>query len=112
LGWYAAKENLDGYLRWSFCHWNKSPLQDSRFTAWPAGDTYIVYPGPRSSIRWERFVDGIQAFEKIKVLRKTATAAQCVQIEKALNLFHELDLYKSPASYYVNKARTIIKSIE
>lgn len=112
LGWHAAKENLNGYLRWSLCHWNKSPLQDSRFTAWAAGDTYIIYPGPRPSIRWERFIDGIQAFEKIKVLRKTATPAQLQQIDKALSLFNELDLYKKPASFFVNQAREILQGIE
>ena len=53
LGWFAAKENLDGYLRWALNSWVKNPLQDSRFTAWAAGDTYMIYPEGRSSIRFE-----------------------------------------------------------
>ena len=64
LGWFAAKENLDGYLRWALNSWVKNPLQDSRFTAWAAGDTYMIYPEGRSSIRFERLIEGIQSYEK------------------------------------------------
>ena len=42
LAWHSAKENLDGYLRWALNSWVKNPLQDSRFTAWAAGDTYMI----------------------------------------------------------------------
>ena len=45
------------------------PLQDSRFRSWAAGDCYSIYPGPRSSIRFERLVEGVQAFEKIRILK-------------------------------------------
>lgn len=69
LGWYAAAAGYDGLLRWSFTHWVRDPLHDSRFRSWPAGDTYMVYPGARSSIRYERLVEGIQDFEKIRILR-------------------------------------------
>ncbi len=70
LGWYATAAGYDGLLRWSFTSWNKDPLHDSRFRSWPAGDTYMVYPGARSSIRYERLVEGIQDAEKIRILRK------------------------------------------
>jgi hypothetical protein len=60
---------FDGFLRWSYCSWVKDPLHDSRFRTWPAGDTYIVYPGARSSIRFERLIEGIQDAEKIRILR-------------------------------------------
>lgn len=48
---HAVAEGYDGYLRWSFNSWTADPLRDSRFRTWAAGDTYSVYPGPRSSIR-------------------------------------------------------------
>ena len=70
LAWHSAKENLDGYLRWALNSWVKNPLQDSRFTAWAAGDTYMIYPGARSSIRLERLTEGVQAFEKIRILKE------------------------------------------
>lgn len=70
IGWYTAATGMDGYLRWAYNSWPKNSLHDSRFTAWPAGDTYQVYPGPLSSIRFEKTIEGIQDFEKIKILRK------------------------------------------
>jgi hypothetical protein len=69
LGWYTASKQMDGYLRWAFNSWTKDPLTDSRFTAWPAGDTYQIYPGPLSSIRFEKLIEGIQDFEKIQILK-------------------------------------------
>lgn len=69
LGLYAAANNLDGFLRWSFVNWPRDPLFDSSFGPWPAGDTFLIYPGPRSSIRWEMLRDGIEEAEKIRVLR-------------------------------------------
>ena len=44
-------------------------MLDSRFRTWPAGDTYIIYPDGRSSIRFERLREGIQDAEKIRILR-------------------------------------------
>ena len=35
-----------------------------------SGDTYQVYPYARTSMRFERLRDGIEAYEKIKILRK------------------------------------------
>src|SRR5699024_3667393 len=70
LGWYALAGNFDGFLRWSFNSWVKDPLLDSRFRTWPAGDTYTIYPGPRSSIRHERTVEGIQDYEKARITRQ------------------------------------------
>lgn len=52
-----------------------TPLTDSRFRTFPAGDTYIIYPGARSSVRFERLVEGIQDAEKISILKKEFAAA-------------------------------------
>lgn len=77
LAWYAAAAGFDGMLRWAFNSWVENPLQDSRFRTWPAGDTYVVYPGGRSSIRYERMLEGIQDYEKIQLLK-----AQLFQADK------------------------------
>ena len=71
----ALAKDLDGYLRWAYNSWTVTPEEDSRFTAWPAGDTYVVYPFSISSIRWERLVQGIQLFEKYRILLAEAKAA-------------------------------------
>ena len=35
-----------------------------------SGDTYFVYPFNRSSVRFERLIDGIENAEKIRQLRR------------------------------------------
>jgi len=70
LAWYAEAANFDGMLRWAYNSWVENPLQDSRFRTWPAGDTYIVYPHDRSSIRYERLREGVQDYEKIQKVKK------------------------------------------
>lgn len=66
---YAAQMNLDGYLHWSWINWDEHPLTDSRFRKFGAGDTYCYYPGNRSSVRFERLIEGIHQYEKIQILR-------------------------------------------
>ena len=44
-------------------------MRDARHVAWPAGDTYLVYPGGESSVRFEKLREGIVDFEKIRLLR-------------------------------------------
>lgn len=69
-GWYALAAGYDGVLRWAFNSWVENPLVDSRFRTWPAGDTYITYPQARSSIRYERLVEGIQDYEKVRIVKR------------------------------------------
>ena len=86
LGWHALACNYDGYLRWAYNSWPKQPNQDSRFGNWPAGDCYLVYPGG-SSIRFERLVEGIQAYEKVRLLRPTLNLKQAKQLDEMLRYF-------------------------
>ena len=112
LGWFAAKENLDGYLRWALNSWVKNPLQDSRFTAWPARDTYMIYPEGRSSIRFERLIEGIQSYEKIRILKeefeKKGNKSAIKKIDKILKAFDEFSLEEIPAATVVTKAKEAI----
>ena len=39
------------------------------------GDTYFIYPDGRSSVRYERFAEGVQLSEKIRLLREAMSAA-------------------------------------
>ncbi|MDR0385299.1 MAG: DUF4091 domain-containing protein [Prevotellaceae bacterium] len=64
-GWFAKANGFDGFLRWAYNSWVENPAIDSRFRTWPAGDTFIVYPEAKSSIRFERLIEGIQDYEKI-----------------------------------------------
>ncbi len=67
---YAAANGLDGYLHWSFINWDEHPLTDSRFRLFGSGDTYCYYPGNRSSVRFERLIEGIHQYEKVQILKE------------------------------------------
>ncbi len=84
---HALAGGYDGYLRWAVNSWTRDPLRDSRFRSWAAGDTYSIYPGPRSSIRFERLVEGIQACEKIRILRAELQGAELEALEEAVARF-------------------------
>ena len=91
----ALAKDLDGYLRWAYNSWTIVPEEDSRFTAWPAGDTYVIYPFSISSVRWERLVQGIQQFEKYKILLAEAEAKGNTSRVNALNkLLKSVDIKK------------------
>lgn len=112
MGWYTAATGMDGYLRWAFNSWPKSPMSDSRFTAWPAGDTFLVYPGALSSIRFEKIIEGIQDFEKINLLRKEYQSKQQTaklnKLEAALKAFEIKHLETTSAEQMVAQAKHLL----
>ena len=88
LGWYTAAHGYDGFLRWAYDAWPADPVRDARHVLWPAGDTFMVYPGSHSSIRFERLREGIVDFEKIRLLRNWASGSTDANV---LRLVDELD---------------------
>ncbi len=94
LGLLAAAQGFDGFLRWAWNSWVEDPLRSTDFTTWPSGDCFLVYPGNRSSIRFERLRDGLENVEKIRLLREAAarnptpaTQAALTDLEAALKPF-------------------------
>lgn len=75
LGLFAAARGFDGFLRWAYQSWVENPLRSTDFTSWPSGDCFLIYPGNRSSVRFERLRDGIEDFEKLHLLRTWAAGA-------------------------------------
>ena len=97
IGWYTLAADFDGFLRWAYNSWVKAPLQDSRFRTWPAGDTYLVYPDNRSSIRFETLRDGIEDAEKITVLRREFQKQNKQKALRELNaLVAQFNITKAP----------------
>jgi hypothetical protein len=72
LGYFAAANHLDGILRWAYQSWNRDPFEKTDFGNWTAGDCFLVYPGNRPSLHFEKLRDGIEEFEKIQILRQQA----------------------------------------
>ena len=110
LGWFAQADGYDGYLRWAYNSWTLDPLTDARFRTWPAGDCFVVYPGGRGSVRFSKLVEGIQDFEKVRILRaqwqKEGNEAKLAQLTEVLKPFtSDKILEEGPA-----KALTTAKS--
>ena len=101
-----------GYLRWAYNSWVANQLTDSRFRTWPAGDCFLVYPGG-SSIRMERLVEGIQAYEKIQILRSELKGKKLEALENELRRFAPVNMEESVnAADEVNHARQVLLRLE
>lgn len=88
---FCIANNLDGFLHWSWINWNDDPLTDTRYRLFSPGDTFFFYPGPRSSVRYERFIEGIEAAEKVRMLREEwRDSRQTDKIEALNNLLKPL----------------------
>jgi hypothetical protein len=95
-GWYAKANGLDGFLRWAYNSWVENPEADSRFRAWPSGDTFIVYPEAKSSIRFERLIEGIQDFEKLSIVLTELQQQKNPESEKKLkSILTALEQFKT-----------------
>lgn len=115
IGWHAAGGNYDGYLRWAYNSWTLDPLRDSRFRTWAAGDCYLVYPNGRSSIRMERLIEGIQDYEKIRILReefeKNGNKGKLNKLNKMVSQFQGDALIEQPSEVMVSKGRDLLNSL-
>lgn len=114
LGWYTAAKRMDGYLRWAYNSWTADPIKDSRFITWPAGDTYQVYPGPMTSIRFEKLIEGVQDFEKINLLRKEYRSKnqpdKLKALENGLQTFEIKQLEKQSAEQMVANVKSLLNN--
>ena len=114
LGWFAANEHYNGYLRWAYNCWPAQPVQDSRFRTWSAGDTYLVYPGPMSSIRFERMIEGIQDYEKISILKDlfkhTRQVQKLKQLQQVLEAFEPAALKHRSAADMLQEAKQAVNA--
>jgi hypothetical protein len=109
IGWYASSAGFTGYLRWAYNNWTQASLLDTRFIRWPAGDCYQIYPGPRTSIRFEKLIEGIQDFEKIRILReqfvKEGKESSIKELDDILSVFQYEKLKSTPSAEMVIKAK-------
>lgn len=77
MAWHAAAKGLDGYLRWAYDYWTLSDPMNVQDGANTAGDFNMIYrtdnsmeSRPVSSIRFELMREGIQDYEKMRILGK------------------------------------------
>jgi sialate O-acetylesterase len=107
-GWFASALGFDGFLRWAYNNWVENPEIDSRFIRWPSGDTYFVYPDAQSSIRFERLIEGIQDFEKIRILRKELADTR---LDDFLNSINTKTLDNRSAAEVINEGKQLVYEI-
>lgn len=112
LGWFAQAEGYDGYLRWAYNSWTLDPLADARFRTWPAGDCFVVYPGGRGSVRFSKLVEGIQDFEKVRILRaqwqKEGNEAKLSQLTEILKSFSTEKILKEGPTNALTSAKAFL----
>lgn len=112
LGWFAQAENYDGYLRWAYNSWTADPLTDARFRTWPAGDCFVVYPGGRASIHFAKLTEGIQDFEKVRILRaqwqKEGKEAKLSQLTEILKSFSTEKILKEGPANALTSAKAFL----
>ena len=111
---YAAKMNLDGYLHWAWMNWDEHPLTDSRYRLFGSGDTYCYYPGNRSSIRFERLIEGIHQYEKIQILREEYKddADKLYKLNTLLNRFNSATMAGTACAALVNDLEAFLNGEE
>ncbi|MDR0566460.1 MAG: DUF4091 domain-containing protein [Prevotellaceae bacterium] len=115
LCWYAAANGLDGYTRQAYNSWGKNPLQDARSASRAAGFYAMAYPNGASSLRMERLLEGIQDYEKVKILLRDFNGVNNVinreKLQKTLRSFTLESLKSKPAGQTVEEARIILNSL-
>jgi len=85
LAWGCAKYNISGYLHWALNGWlsDKSPFEQTikpiESNDIPAGDRYIIYPGPDgpwSSMRYEAQREGWEDHSLLMMAREKLSPEQ------------------------------------
>jgi hypothetical protein len=112
IPWHALAKGYDGYLRWAYNHWTADPLKDTRFRTWTAGDCYCVYPDGRTSLRFDKLVEGIQDYEKARILMDRwaleGNDTRLQTLEAALEDFDYEIITAEGAAGTVHRAKLII----
>jgi hypothetical protein len=90
LGWSAAARGFSGLLRWAYNSWENNPLWDLRGIRYSPGECFLVYPGARSSIRFERLREGIQDFEKLRIVKEKLQTAGTEDARRKVAELHNL----------------------
>lgn len=105
-GIYTVATGIDGMLRWAAFTWPLDPLFDGSFIHWTPGDTYLIYPGPRASSRWEMLRDGLELAEKIRVLRDEGRTTP--ELERLL----DPSTFGKTAEFYAERTSAVFAAVD
>ncbi|MCM1176407.1 MAG: DUF4091 domain-containing protein [Clostridium sp.] len=114
IPFYAMAKGYDGYLRWAYNHWTAEPMSDTRFRTWTAGDCYCVYPEGRGSLRFFKLAEGIQDYEKLRILKEewqsSGRTELLKQLDTVLSRFDYETITDEGAAPAVKKAKEFINA--
>ncbi len=100
ISWYIMARGYDGFLRWAYDAWPADADRDARHGSWAAGDCYLVYPGGKSCIRFEKMREGIVDFEKVRILREQAARSNSPQAQELIKqLDQHLSIYPEEKAF-------------
>lgn len=75
MAWHALAKGFNGYLRWAYDYWTQTDAASAQDGSNAAGDFCMIYRSdntlaakPISSIRLELLREGIQDYEKVRIL--------------------------------------------
>lgn len=109
---HGVQRGFEGILRWAYNNWSEDPLRDTRYRMFGAGDMYMVYPGFRSSVRFERFIEGVQDAEKIRILReeyKNSGNTEALELlESKVNAFGQGKINRENAATLVRDLERVL----
>lgn len=123
MSWHAFNEGYDGYLRWAFDYWRLNDPFDARDGAHTAGDFSMVYRTSNttplnimSSIRFEMLREGIQDYEKLRIIKSILENSSNPNDQAVLNQLEDVidDFVRTSglnAEQLVTNAQNIIKDI-
>lgn len=116
LHWLNFRYGATGYLHWGYNWWQGDPfvdtIQNNGSTYQPAGDSYIIYPGPDGqpldSIRIEAMRDGIADYELLSQLAdRDADAAQRL----AQRLILDFNRYETSVPAFRQARRELLEAV-
>lgn len=115
LPWHAITRDYDGMLRWAYNSWPYRPEYDSRFRYWGSGDTFMMGSHARHTMRFDRTKAGIQAYEKVRILReKYSDNPEILKpLEDKLAQMNSLELtdYNLPWAKILEDANVILNEV-
>ncbi|HEY6977902.1 MAG TPA: glycoside hydrolase domain-containing protein [Chitinophagaceae bacterium] len=86
-GWFSAAHGYNGFLRWAYDAWPEDPMRDARYGSWASGDSYLIYPGGNSCIRFEKLREGVVDYEKIRIIRELAAKSSDASVKNLMKAF-------------------------
>lgn len=124
MAWHALKENYSGYLRWAFDYWSLDDPFDTRDEPHTAGDYSLIYRDSNTppikylpSLRLEMLRDGIEDYEKVKILRKEFSISQNpADIQKLYSLESQINKFDKhsgiQAFRLINETQKLLSDID